>query len=93
MESILQTERGRCFLCGKLIDTEEHHLISGTSNRKKSEEDGLKINVCRFCHNTAHTKREVELQLKQLGQKVWEEHYGDRQKFIRRYGKSWIMED
>lgn len=90
MESILQTTKGRCFLCGRITDTEEHHLISGVSNRKNAEEDGLKIDVCRFCHTTAHTKREVELKLKQLGQTKWEETYGDRQKFISRYGKSWL---
>lgn len=91
MESILQTQKGRCFICHRITQTEEHHLISGTSNRKKSEKDGLKIDVCRYCHNTIHTKREVELKLKQLGQRVWEEHYGDRQGFIKRYGKSWII--
>lgn len=90
MESILQTRKGKCFLCGRITQTQEHHLISGTSNRKNSEEDGLKIDVCPYCHNSAHTEREVELQLKQLGQTVWEQTYGDRQGFIRRYGKSWL---
>lgn len=89
MESILQTER-KCFICGRLGELDEHHCISGVSNRKHSENFGLKIYVCRDCHTMVHTKREVELQIKQFAQRRWEEEYGDRQDFIKTFGKSWL---
>ncbi len=46
--------------------------------------------LCRDCHRKVHNNREIELQIKQLAQRRWEEEYGDRQDFISRYGKSWL---
>lgn len=42
-----------CYICGATCKTEEHHIFEG-SNRKMSEEYGLKINVCRVCHRNIH---------------------------------------
>lgn len=89
MESILQTER-KCYICGRQGELDTHHCCSGSSNRKNSEEDGLKILLCRDCHRKVHNNRDIELQIKQLAQRRWEEEYGDRQDFISRYGKSWL---
>jgi hypothetical protein len=38
-------------------------------------------------------KRDIEIQIKQFAQRRWEEEYGDRQDFISKFGKSWILED
>ena len=89
MESILQKER-KCFICGKVGELDTHHCCSGTSNRKNSDEDGLTVYLCRTCHIKAHDNHEIGFQLKQFAQRRWEEEYGDRQDFIRRYGKSWL---
>jgi len=92
MESILQRER-KCFICGRQGELDEHHCISGNSNRNNSEAYGLKIWLCRDCHSKVHDKGEMELQLKQFAQRRWEEEYGDRHDFITVFGKSWITED
>ena len=89
MESILQSER-KCFICGREGTLDIHHCISGVSNRKHSEEYGLKIFVCRECHTMVHNKRDVEIQIKQFAQRRWEEEYGDRDAFRKVFGKSWL---
>lgn len=89
MESILQSER-KCFICGRGGDLDVHHAISGNSNRKHSEEYGLKIYLCRECHMKVHDKHEMEEQIKQFAQRRWEEEYGDRDAFRKVFGKSWL---
>lgn len=39
-ESIIATNMDYCIVCGRPKE-HIHHLICGTSNRKKSDEDGL----------------------------------------------------
>jgi len=101
MESILQTER-KCLICGRQGDLEEHHCLSGVSNRKNSEKYGLKIWLCRLCHKSLHDKGKVfidewhyvtETDIKIMAQRKWEETYGTREEFIKIFGKSWILED
>lgn len=72
-----------------MTQTEEHHCLSGVSNRKNSEKYGLKINVCRDCHNLIHSKREYEVRIKQMAQEVFEQTY-PREEWIRIFGKSWL---
>ena len=47
--SILGSRKGRFYLCGRYAQTEEHHIFGGP-NRKLSEEYGLKVDLCRECH-------------------------------------------
>ena len=102
MESILQTTRDRCFICAKVTDLDEHHCLSGTSNRDNSEDYGLKIYLCRNCHSELHDKGKIRIgkwieitedDLKGFAQRKWEETYGTREEFIEKFGKSWIKED
>lgn len=102
MESILQKDRDRCFTCGKVVHLDEHHCLSGTSNRDNSEDYGLKIYLCRDCHSSLHDKGKIyitpficitENDIKKFAQQKWEETYGTREEFIKIYGKSWILED
>jgi len=99
----LQTSRERCFFCGRGGALDEHHLISGTSGRKKAEQYGLKIYICRDCH-LLHDRGYVKIEdtiikekdIKAMAQKKWEETYGKenpRAEFIDIFGKSWILED
>ena len=102
-KSILCDEEDqKCFICGKRGVVNIHHIMSGVSNRKNSEEDGLKIYLCPNCHADIHDRGKVfiskwqyitESDIKAFGQRKWEETYGTREEFIKRYGKSWIMED
>lgn len=91
MKSIIQTD-DKCFLCHMAYGTDTHHIFGGP-NRKLSEADGLKIRVCRACHTEIHEgKHSGELQktLHQLGQLKWEDKYGSREDFMKRYGRSWV---
>lgn len=44
-----------CLFCGRPVEA-KHHLIGGP-NRKKAEEDGLKIPCCNNCHNISVAAR------------------------------------
>ena len=96
----MQKSRDRCFFCGRTGHLEEHHLLSGTSNRDNSEDYGLKVYICNNCH-FLHSKgivkiNDVEIKesdIKAFAQRKWEETYGSREEFIKIFGKSWILED
>lgn len=93
VKSIVAPLTNRCLLCGsqKLVAT--HEIFYGTANRKKSIEDGLVVNLCGDHHNLSskgvHFDKDLDLKLKQLGQKKWEETH-TREEFIKRYGKSYL---
>ena len=90
MDSIIQDEK-KCYICGtEYGKIDEHHLLSGNSNRKWSEKFGLKIYLCRKCHSDVHDRHLYELELKQLGQKYFEEKCGTREEFISIFGKSFL---
>ena len=93
-ESLLSNEK-RCVVCSATVDLHRHHIFFGDPNRKLSEEDGCWCWLCAKHHNGSnfgvHFDRELDLVLKKRCQKVWEEaHNGDRDRFRRRYGKSYL---
>lgn len=95
MKSIIQHEK-QCIVCGSW-NVEEHHLYKGVAKRKLSEQYGLKIFLCPTHHrgtNGVHGKNghKLDLELKILGQKSFEYHYGSREDFIKIFGKSYILE-
>lgn len=45
--------RGRCRVCGRWADLECHHVFGGP-NRAASERYGLKVMICRQCHDRIH---------------------------------------
>lgn len=56
--SIVQTEKGQCYLCRLLYGdttpkyTEEHHVLFGSGQRDISEANGLKVDLCVEHHRT-----------------------------------------
>ena len=78
-KSILQDEK-RCFLCGSYQWLEEHHVFSGYGIRPISEQYGLKVYLCHYCHNEppngVHQNRENRLFLQRKAQKIAMKHYG-----------------
>lgn len=100
--SLLTTEKGRCYLCGKYGPTEKHHVFGGP-NRQKSELYGLYVFLCHDCHNEppngVHFNKNRNRELQRLGQKAFEEKYryefrcGDdmaRDAFMKEFGKNYI---
>lgn len=100
-KSILNTQKGLCYRCGRFGITERHHIF-GASNRKHSESDGLWLYLCPECHNRppagAHFNRATMEWLHKIGQEAYEGHLIQeglspteaRERFRRRYGKNYL---
>ncbi len=72
-----------------------HEIFFGVRNRKKSIEDGLVVFLRPELHNMGrlgvHFNKDFDNELKQLGQKVWMEHYNKTtEDFIDRYGRNYL---
>lgn len=75
----------------KTKGTDCHHMIYGSANRKLSEADGLKLQLCHVHHMALHLKGEHKEELQKLAQETWMEYYGKSvDDFIKRYGKSYL---
>ena len=91
----------KCYMCGRYGRTERHHIFGG-ANRKHSEEDGLVVRLCHFCHNEppngVHFNKGRMDALREKGQEMYEEKLISEGKtreearvaFIKRYGKNYI---
>lgn len=92
-KSIISNEK-KCLFCGTTLNLHKHHIFNGVANRKISEKYGCWCYLCAFHHNMSdcgvHLDKQADLQLKQLCQRVWEAKYGDREQFIKTFGKSYL---
>ena len=92
MKSIIQKSK-ECFVCRTVYGLHDHHIFYGTSNRKLSEEYGLKVWLCCADHNFSnsgvHFNKELDIKLKQLAQRKFEETH-TREEFMTIFGKSWL---
>ena len=82
-KSIIQHER-QCLICGSW--NIELYPIFKTS----SEEYGFKVWLCPTHQEKRSKDSKLDLELKQLGQKSFEYHYGTREDFIKNFGKSYL---
>ena len=101
-KSLLKTQKGICFRCGRYGITERHHIMQGVANRKLSEQDGLWVYLCPYCHNIpprgVHFDAQAMKRLRQVGQKAYEEKMAQnglneaeaREAFMKRYGKNYL---
>lgn len=93
MKSAITNDMTHCYLCGSSNWIEIHHIFNA-SNRKWSTKYGLVVPLCHYCHNEppngVHHNAERMNELRQVGQKAWEEHYGTREEFRKIFGKSWL---
>lgn len=95
MRSIIQKDKGRCYICGRnnhFEPIDEHHVYAG-ANRKLSERYGLKVYLHHYsCHlNGVHKDGEMADQLKKDVQTKAMEHYGwTTQDFITIFGKNYL---
>jgi hypothetical protein len=92
MKSILPTNKSECYICGEYGPTEEHHIFGG-SNRKISEQNGFKVDLCHFCHNEppfgVHYNRKQSDALKKECQLKYEETHSHNE-FMGLIGKNYI---
>lgn len=94
MDKSLIQEGKYCYVCGRESALHKHHIFYGTANRRLSEEDGAYCYLCAMHHNGGnwgvHFNKPLDIKLKKRCQQAWEEHNGNREDFINRYGKSWL---
>ena len=91
---IINPEHMECAVCGKNRDLEWHHVVHGTANRKISDKYGLTVWLCRDCHYGLHFRpldrwREVDLQLKEVAQKKFEDIHG-HDKWMELFKKNYL---
>lgn len=94
MDSIIQKNPHRCFICGSHRDLEWHHVYGGAM-RDKSEKYGLKVRLCHYCHNEppngVHQNKEIRLKLQAFAQRKAMEHYGwSKEDFRKEFYKSYV---
>lgn len=91
--SILSSRKGRCYLCGRYAQTEEHHIFGGP-NRTLSEKYGLKVYLCLECHqfgkHAVHKDQAVMDELHRQGQEAFENQIGSREQFRKIFGRNWL---
>lgn len=91
MNSILQEDK-KCFICGKYITLQCHHIFGGTANRRKSEKYGLKVWLC-FEHHLGrdgvHYNKILMDSLHRIGQKEFEKNH-TREEFIKEFGRGYL---
>ena len=98
MKSIIQSDKSRCYLCGRrggADPLDEHHVFGGP-NRKISEKDGLKVFLCHSrCHifgnDAVHKNCDVDKALKASVQALAMDYYGwTTDDFRARFGKNYF---
>lgn len=73
-KSIMQNGE-RCYLCGRSVNLERHHVLGGVANRPLSEKYGLWVYLCHECHtgtDGAQYDRTKNRNLKRLAQIAFE---------------------
>ena len=97
MNSILQSDKSRCFRCKMITKTEEHHIFGGKANRPKSEKYGLKVYLCHNCHNrdykhkSIHFDKEEMLKLHKIGEQAFLDYYKKtKQDFREIFGRNYL---
>ena len=89
--SIIQKDTDYCYICGR-YDTEIHHIFFGIGNRKLSDKYGLVVGLCYNHHRGnegVHFNRELDMELKRVGQKAFMEHYPERD-FLAVFGRNYL---
>lgn len=99
--SILQPKEEKyCYLCAKLYGdyriqrVQEHHICPGTANRAKSEELGLKVNLCDAHHEhgpeAVHGGSRANAELLMIhAQRAYEETH-TREEWMWHIGKNYL---
>ena len=91
-KSIMQEDTDYCYVCGR-YGTEIHHVCYGTANRTLSDRHGLIVGLCYNHHRgkdgVHNGNREVDLMLKEEGQRAFTEHYPQAD-FLAVFGRNYL---
>ena len=90
--SCFADDMDHCYFTGS-APVERHHIFGGI-NRKNSEKYGFVIPLRPDLHpNGVHAgsdAHQMDINLKQMAQRYFEAYYGQRDDFIKIFGKSWL---
>ncbi len=94
-KSILCTEK-RCWVCQTTKNLHKHHVYAG-GRRRISDREGCWVWLCAYHHTASdvavHRCPNADRWLKMMCQAAWEKkNGGDRDEFIRLFGKSYIVD-
>ena len=92
---IIGNEKGKCFICGRHMPTESHHIFFGTANRQLSEKFGLKVDLCHECHNEppngVHFSNIQCRFLQKIAQSEAMRYYGwSKDEFMQIFGRNYL---
>ena len=87
MKSLLDTQKGVCFICGG-FGSDKHHIFMG-ANRKHSEEWGCYVWLCRNHHNLVHNDIKTNRWLQGEAQEEFEKLYS-HEKFMEIFGRNYL---
>ena len=81
-----------CHVCLRNMGVLQRHEVFHGSNRSKSKEYGLWIEVCHICHYRIHNgDGKMDRYLKEDAQRAAMEYYGwSLEEWIKRFGKNYI---
>lgn len=94
MKSIISYKK-ECYVCGTTNNLHLHHVMFGR-NRKKADEDGLTVYLCREHHEGTkgvHGKNghELDIRLKRDAEVRWCQFYNKQpEQFLKRYGRNYL---
>ena len=73
--SILDTEAGVCYICGRQTETARHEIYGG-KNRQVSKREGFWVNLCPDCHARVHRYNDfATAALKEACEAVYEQSH------------------
>ena len=92
LKSVFTDNMDECIFTGST--TVERHHIFGGSNRKKSENYGFVVPLRPDLHPNGvyagQSANVIDLRLKKMAQKYYEENYGTREYFIQEFGRNYL---
>ena len=93
LTSVFTDDMDKCIFTGSPY-VERHHIY-GAANRSLSEKYGFVVPLRYDLHPNGaganpEYREQIDKHLKQMAQKYFEEHYGDRDDFIKTFGRSYL---
>lgn len=92
-KSLISNEK-ECLICKTTKNLHRHHIYAGLGQRDLSEKHGCWVYLCANHHNASkwgvHNYKPLDINLKRRCQIAWEEKNGDRDEFIKVFGRSYL---
>ena len=96
LHSVFTDDMNTCIITGRTDHVERHHIL-GSFNRKRSEAYGYVVPIHAtlhpngaYCSLDREERTAMDLKLKQMAQRHYEEHHGSREDFMREFGRNYL---